>query len=51
MLATKELIRWLKTLAPESSVWIDEGGLTLRTDSDPEAYYEVGGEPDEPEED
>lgn len=48
MIATEDLIRWLKTLPPDSGVGVDDGGLTLRCDKDIDAYYEVGGMPDPP---
>lgn len=51
MTSTKDLIDWLQSLPPESSVGVDEGGLTLvvldENDKVGEAYYEVGGVPEE----
>jgi len=41
----REVIRWLKTLPADDAVYIDENGLTLLSESDEEAYLEVGGEP------
>lgn len=46
----KDIIRWLKTLPEDSCVGIDEEGLTLLCDEDPDAYYEIGGMPLEDEE-
>lgn len=43
MISADELIAWLRTLPPDSSVSIDEGGLTLVCDKDPDAYLELGG--------
>ena len=45
MITRIELLRWIKTLPPGTEVWIDEGGLTLRTTGADDAYLEVGGEP------
>lgn len=45
MISTKDLIRWLKTLPENSEVGIDEGGIWILCDEDPDAYYEVGGMP------
>lgn len=45
MIPVRELQRWLDTLEPGDGVSIDEGGLALVSDGDPEAYLEVGGEP------
>lgn len=47
MIATTELIRWLRTLPKDSSVGIDDGGLTLRCPEEPEVYHEIGGLPEE----
>jgi hypothetical protein len=47
MIAVKELKSWLKTLEPDDSVGIDERGLSLFSAGDPEAYLEVGGDPEE----
>lgn len=45
MIETKELIRWLKTLPADSGVSVVDG-LVLACNADPDAYIEVGGEPD-----
>jgi len=45
----EEIIRWLETLPENSLVGIDDGGLALR-EVGGEAYYEIGGMPDEVEE-
>lgn len=46
-----ELQRWLATLAPDSSVGVDDGGLTLVEVSAARAltgaYHEIGGLPAE----
>ena len=42
----KELIRWLQTLDKDDVVYIDEGGLTLRSMMESDVYNEVGGEPE-----
>ena len=47
--ATKELIKWLQSI-PDKKVHIDEGGLMLCGEKST-AYYEVGGDPREDEED
>lgn len=47
MTTTKVLIAWLLNLPADSSVGIDEGGLTLACVERPEVYYEVGGLPDD----
>jgi hypothetical protein len=45
----EQLIRWLQTLDKGAEVWIDEGGLTLESDSpvnienSGNAYLELGG--------
>jgi hypothetical protein len=50
MTALHDLTAWLATLAPDSSVAVDEGGLALvEIDSRGEltgAYLEVGGVPE-----
>jgi hypothetical protein len=45
MITVKELKRWLDTLEDDDSVSIDEGGISLLSDQQPDAYLEVGGEP------
>jgi len=49
MMTTKEVKAWLETLAPDSNVAVDEGGLTLIELDDREhrtgMYLEVGGSP------
>ena len=42
----KEVIRWLRTLPEDATVFIDEGGTCLH-DYNSVAYYEVGGETEE----
>ena len=50
MISRQEVLSWVKSLDPDSSVAIDEGGLMLvEINSDGETtdeYLEVGGEPD-----
>lgn len=38
-----EVKRWLNTLDPLDEVYIDDGGLSLRSVQDDPAYIEVGG--------
>jgi hypothetical protein len=45
MIAVKELERWLKTLEKDDFVFVDDGGLTICSLGDRDAYIEVGGEP------
>lgn len=42
-----EIQDWLNTLDEDDVVGIDESGLTLVSASDPEAFLEVGGMPEE----
>jgi hypothetical protein len=46
-----ELEAWLRRIKARGAkhVWVDEGGLCLQADND--AYYEVGGGPDENDDD
>ena len=46
MIAKTELVRWASTLPNGDGIFVDEGGLTLHSLKDPEAYLEVGGKPD-----
>lgn len=48
-MTVKDVIKWLKTLSADDAVYIDEGGLTLMSENDPDAYLEVGGESDDEE--
>ncbi len=48
MITKQEIQEWLDTLPADDTVGIDEGGLTLVSSSG--AYLEVGGEPDEDDE-
>lgn len=41
-----ELKRWLNTLEDTDAIGIDEGGLTLLSVDDPDAYLEIGGMPE-----
>ena len=45
MTTKKQLINWLINMPDDTKVWVDEGGITLNTDSG--LYYEIGGEPEE----
>jgi len=51
MMGKEQIIEWLNTLPEAACVGVDDGGLCLRTDADPEAYLEIGGMPAEDEED
>jgi hypothetical protein len=43
----KDLIEWLETLDLNDMVYVDEDGLALCSELEPEAYIEIGGEADE----
>lgn len=47
MIPIRELIAWAEAAAENGAgeVWVDDGGLTLATDTD--AYFEIGGEPED----
>ena len=47
----KDVIKWLQTLSSDDAIYIDEGGLSLVSEKDGEAYLEVGGQPLEETED
>lgn len=47
MVDRDELLEWVKSLPPNSDVFIDEGGLNLVCLQDTKLYIEVGGEPDD----
>ena len=49
MMSVKEVKRWLNMLNKDDGVYIDEGGLTLRSYDDPHAYLELGGDPEKEE--
>lgn len=38
-----EIKDWLDSLTPGTKVYIDDGGLTLRSTLDPDTWIEVGG--------
>jgi len=40
----KDVIKWLQTLSADDAIYIDEGGLSLVSENDGEAYLEVGGQ-------
>lgn len=42
-----DLRRWLDTLPEDAQVGINGGGLTLECVEDPKAYLEVGGLPED----
>ena len=46
-MTVKDVVAWLSTLDPEDEVGVDEGGLTLQSVDQPEAYLEIGGLPEE----
>lgn len=46
-----EIKRWLETLPYEAEVGVDDGGLCLRVVEDRYSYCEIGGLPDEDEDD
>jgi len=48
-MTVKDVQAWLSTLDQEDEVGVDEGGLTLQSVNDYEAYLEVGGLPEEDE--
>jgi hypothetical protein len=43
-MTVKDVIRWLQTLPADDAIYIDEGGLSLVSEKDGEAYLEVGGQ-------
>lgn len=43
MIPVTELIAWLQTLPADSQVGVDDGGLTLLCDRNPDTWFEVGG--------
>jgi hypothetical protein len=45
----KELREWLDTFEDENMVGVEEGGLTLEVVGLPQAYFEIGGIPEEEE--
>jgi hypothetical protein len=47
MIQVSKLKMWLATLAENDYVGIDEGGLTLYSVEEPQAYVEIGGLPEE----
>lgn len=47
MIGRKRLIEWLETLPEDCGISIDDGGLNLVCDADPDAYLEVGGIPED----
>ena len=51
MMTVAEVIDWLQTLPPDSSVGVDDGGLCLREvsakNSMTNAYCEIGGIPED----
>ena len=48
MISVSELKNWLETLAEDDFVGVDDGGLCLVV-LDTDAYYEIGGMPEEEE--
>jgi hypothetical protein len=51
MMTAGELRRWLDTIDPEETIAVDDGGLTLVLVSDENVYMEVGGLPDDEDDD
>lgn len=51
MISVAAVKRWLATLEEDDKVFIDDGGLSLMSVSEPDAYLEVGGESDFEDED
>jgi hypothetical protein len=47
MMPVKEIRKWLDRLKPSDMVGVDDGGLALRVESDPEEYIELGGMPED----
>jgi hypothetical protein len=47
MIDKKRLMEWLETLPEDSAISIDDGGLELVCDLEPDAYLEVGGVPED----
>ncbi|NCX56796.1 MAG: hypothetical protein EBW87_06325 [Burkholderiaceae bacterium] len=43
MILVTELKRWLDTLTKGDCVYVDDDGLTLKSELDQNAYLEVGG--------
>ncbi len=41
----KEIKDWLDTLDPDDGVGVDEGGLCLVVEGEPDCYLEIGGIP------
>ena len=46
-MSVSDVLRWLKTLDPDDEVAVDEGGLELISMKDPHVYLEVGGVPED----
>ena len=49
-MSVKEIKEWLNTLNENDAVGVDDGGLCLQSFNDPDAYLEIGGMPDEEDE-
>jgi hypothetical protein len=43
----KELRKWLDNFEDDTMVGVEEGGLTLEVVGLPQAYFEIGGSPEE----
>lgn len=46
-ISVTDLIHWLNSLPINASVGVDDGGLTLKSPEDPDAYLEIGGIPED----
>ena len=46
-ISVEELKQWINTLPNEVNIGVDEGGLVLRVEGDPNPYLEIGGLTDE----
>ena len=46
-LTAKELKEWINSLPSDTSIGIDEGGLTLQVEGNPDVYLEIGGLPED----
>lgn len=44
-ISVKDLRAWLTTLDDDDEIAVDDGGVTLTSIDDPDAYLEVGGLP------
>lgn len=47
----REVLEWLENLPEDAKVGVDDGGLCLRVVGDEDNYCEIGGLPEDDEED